>query len=150
MMSVLPILLLLGVLMIASVQGSPDYFEQVYKNHKYLISKHMEGFNLEKMNNRCKQLGGYLVQIDNKMEMSFLVRFWSAARSGGPVFTGITDEGSEGRFYNYNDKTPAKYLKWRWFQPDNWWGENCVELAGYRFNDKGCELTEKYICEIPL
>ncbi|GFO19133.1 C-type lectin [Plakobranchus ocellatus] len=102
------------------------------------------------MNNRCKKLGGYLVKIDNEREMSFLAKFWSSARSRGPLFTGITDEGSERRFYNYNDKTPAKYLRWRWFQPDNWYGENCVELTGLRLNDKGCELKGRFMCEIPL
>ncbi|GFN78986.1 hypothetical protein PoB_000549200 [Plakobranchus ocellatus] len=66
----------------------------------------------------------------------------------GPYFTGITDEGSEGRYYNFNDKSPAKYLKWRWFQSDNWWGkEHCVDIWVNNLNDVKCGRKGRHICE---
>ncbi|GFO30685.1 C-type lectin domain family 4 member m [Plakobranchus ocellatus] len=101
------------------------------------------------MNDRCKQLGGYLVQFDNKHEASFVARYLDSIRGGGPYFTGITDEDSEGRFNTYNDKKPVIFVKWRWFQPDNWWNEDCVEIWKTGFNDRHCGTRGKYICEVP-
>ncbi|GFO28078.1 collectin-12 [Plakobranchus ocellatus] len=100
------------------------------------------------MNDRCKGLGGYLVQIDDVDESQF-VQFLTTAVSGrGPFFTGITDEETEGRFYTYNDRKIAKYLDWRWFQPDNWWNEDCVEIGYYGLNDAKCGKSGRYVCEV--
>ncbi|GFO43781.1 collectin-11 [Plakobranchus ocellatus] len=101
--------------------GHGGYYQREWRNKKYSVSKRHEPFNLAQMNDRCKQLGGYLVQIDDKHESYNVAKFAKFAGGFGPFFTGITDVGSEGHFYNYNDKTPAKYLRWRWFQPDNFW-----------------------------
>ncbi|GFO22834.1 collectin-12 [Plakobranchus ocellatus] len=101
------------------------------------------------MNGRCKELRGYLVQIDDKGEHEFLQFITNYITGRGPFFTGITDEKSEGRFYTYNDKKPAKYLDWRWFQPDNWWNEDCVEIGYHGLNDLKCGTRGKYICEVP-
>ncbi|GFO28556.1 pulmonary surfactant-associated protein d [Plakobranchus ocellatus] len=100
------------------------------------------------MNDRCKQLGGYLLQTDTRME-AYVVGRYVYRLGRGPFFTGITDEGSEGRFYTYNDKKPVKYINWRWFQPDNWWGEHCVEVWATGFNDRHCGSKGRYICEVP-
>ncbi|GFN91516.1 collectin-12 [Plakobranchus ocellatus] len=149
-MSIIPILLLAGVLMIASVQGEVSYEQFTNYGTKYYISMQREPFDLAKMNGRCKKLGGYLVQMDNKEEFAY-VRFIAVSVSGrGPFFTGITDEKEEGTWLNYHSKKPAKFLKWRWFQPDNWWGEDCVEIGYYGLNDYGCEKNGRYICEVPF
>ncbi|GFN78978.1 C-type lectin [Plakobranchus ocellatus] len=151
-MSLLPILLLFVILVETSMQEDVRYHSsKVLRNRKYYVSKKHEPFNLAKMNDRCKQAGGYLVQIDNKQEHSDVSLTAYKAGGLGPFFTGITDEGSEGRYYYYNDKKPAKYLKWRWFQPDNWKGrENCVVFWSYRMNDLWCGKRGRYICEIPV
>ncbi|GFN78997.1 collectin-12 [Plakobranchus ocellatus] len=149
-MSLLPILLLLGVLMIASVQGYVNYDFRKYGNRRYYVSRDHEPFNLAKMNDRCKESGGYLVIIDNEQELENLTFTVRKVSGRGPFFTGINDVTSEGRFENYNDKSPAKYLKWRWFQPDNYWGEDCVEIQYRGLNDLGCEKKGRYICEVPV
>ncbi|GFN74132.1 hypothetical protein PoB_000063800 [Plakobranchus ocellatus] len=147
-MSLLPILLLLGVSMIASVQGYPGYSETVLNGKKYFISKRRLPLSLAKRNARCKSIGAYLVKIDDPVEHKLLVGAVSRYKGWGPFFTGITDEGSEGRYYNFNDKSPAKYLKWKYFQPDNWWGrEHCVEIWGSSLNDLRCERRGRHICE---
>ncbi|GFO22850.1 collectin-12 [Plakobranchus ocellatus] len=119
----------------------------VTKGRKYYVSRELESFNLAKMNERCKKdLGGYLFQLDQWREQSTITHFiFYAGR--GPFFTGITDEKSEGKFYNYNDNTPAKDPGWRWFQPDNWWNEDCVEIGQFGLNDRKCGTRGKYICE---
>ncbi|GFN94324.1 pulmonary surfactant-associated protein d [Plakobranchus ocellatus] len=100
------------------------------------------------MNDRCKQLGGYLLQTDTPME-SYFIRKLLMRLGHGPFFTGINDVASEGRFYTYNDKKPARYITWRWFQPDNWWNEDCVEIWRTGFNDRHCGTRGRYICEVP-
>ncbi|GFO05174.1 collectin-11 [Plakobranchus ocellatus] len=148
-MSLLPIFLLLGILMIASVQGYVSYHvSDAYGNRRYHVSKEFENFDLEKMNNRCKQLGGYLLQPDDRQEAAYAITY--AKRTGwGPFFTGITDQKSEGGFYYYNDNKPARFLVWQWFQPDNWYNEDCVEIWNTGFNDRHCGTRGRYICEVP-
>ncbi|GFO46588.1 collectin-12 [Plakobranchus ocellatus] len=102
------------------------------------------------MNGRCKQLGGYLVHFDDSHEQIYVGSLSFYVEGRGPFFTGITDEESEGRFYSYNDKKPAKYLKWRWFQPDNWWNEDCVTIWASGLNDLRCGKRGRYICEVPV
>ncbi|GFN78010.1 C-type lectin domain family 4 member m [Plakobranchus ocellatus] len=101
------------------------------------------------MNDRCKQLGGYLVQTETNGESVFLVNYLKTLGANGPYFTGITDEESEGTFYNYNDKRSPGFIQWRWFQPDNWWNEDCVEIWYSGYNDRHCGTSGRYICEVP-
>ncbi|GFO16359.1 C-type lectin 2 [Plakobranchus ocellatus] len=170
-MALQSILLLLVVLVIGTVQGNLSPLQEdmqilsgvgwdgyvvynvspEYKGSMYYISRDPEPFNLAKMNMRCKGYGGYLVQIDNYREYRYL-RFQAVRRrSRTLVYTGITDLGSEGRFYNFNDKKPAGYLRWRRRQPDNWKGnEHCVHITIWGLNDIGCDGIGRYICEIPV
>ncbi|GFO16509.1 endonuclease-reverse transcriptase [Plakobranchus ocellatus] len=121
----------------------------VYRGRRYHISKVHEPFNLAKMNGRCKQHGGYLVQIDDRDEFHFVVGLTAHAKGRGPYYTGITDEESEGHYYTYNDKKNAQYLRWRWFQPDNWHNEDCVSVEKTVFyiglNDIACGKSGRYI-----
>ncbi|GFO28561.1 collectin-12 [Plakobranchus ocellatus] len=147
-MSIFAIILFLGVLIIVSVQGYVSYQHEWRFGKKYMISMEHEPFNLAKMNDRCKALGGYLVQIDNKEESDFLLNLAGHISGGGPFFTGINDAKRESYFYHYNDNSEVKYMQWRYFQPDNWWGEDCVEVTFYGLNDIGCEKRGRYLCEI--
>ncbi|GFN98180.1 collectin-12 [Plakobranchus ocellatus] len=151
-MSLLPILLLLGVLMIVSVEGYVTYdITGPYTNKKYHVSREFENFNLAKMNDRCKKLGGYLFQPDYRSEAAYVARYVRRLRGGGPFYTGLTDEASERTFIFYNDKRmPSEYLKWQWFQPDNWWNEDCVEIWTTGLNDRHCGKRGRYICEVPV
>ncbi|GFN96775.1 C-type lectin [Plakobranchus ocellatus] len=151
-MALQSILLLLAVLVIGTVQGYVAYnITPVYRGSKYMVSKNAEPFDLAQMNGRCRGSGGYLLQLDSFREYIYLKSELSRIRDHSLVYTGITDLGSEGHFYNYNDKKPAAYLKWRRHQPDNWAGkEHCVNLSYYGLNDIDCRGTARYICEIPV
>ncbi|GFN85206.1 collectin-12 [Plakobranchus ocellatus] len=134
----------------APQEARSDYnHSRVYRNKQYYVSKRHEPFNLAKMKGRCKELGEYLVQVDDKDEHFRVADIVRSAGGFRPFDTGMTDKGSGGHFYNYNDKTPAKYLRWRWFQPDNWYGENCVTIWRTGLNDRGCGKRCRYICEVP-
>ncbi|GFN96774.1 mannose-binding protein c [Plakobranchus ocellatus] len=151
-MAPLSILLLFAVLVIGTTQGYVAYnFIPRYRGSKYMVSKNAEPFDLAKMNGRCKGSGGYLLQLDSYREYRYVKYELALLRERRLVYTGITDLGSEGRFYNYNDKKPAAYLRWRRRQPDNWRGyEHCVNLTYYGLNDIGCDGNALYICEIPV
>ncbi|GFO06878.1 collectin-11 [Plakobranchus ocellatus] len=102
------------------------------------------------MNDRCKKLGGYLFQPDHKFEEAHVATYVRELRGGGPFFTGLTDEDSEGKFYFYNDKKqPGESITWRWFQPDNWYNEDCVEVWYTGLNDRHCGERGRYVCEVP-
>ncbi|GFN98142.1 collectin subfamily member 12 [Plakobranchus ocellatus] len=151
MMSPMPILLLVGILMIGPVQGYVTYdISPVYKGRRYLISKELEYFNLATMNDRCKKFGGYLVQFDDAAEQKKVGFLVLAVPGKGPFFTGLTDNVREGWFYTYNDKKWAKYHKFQWFQPDNWWNEDCVEVWDNGLNDIRCGKRGRYVCEVPV
>ncbi|GFO31974.1 C-type lectin 2 [Plakobranchus ocellatus] len=150
-MALQSILLLLVVLVIGTVQGYVAYdFLPVYRGRRYLISRNAEPFDLAKMNGRCRGSGGHLLKIDDYSEYRNLAYELSRMRDQSAIYTGITDLGIEGHFYNYNDKTPAGHLKWRRRQPDNWKGnENCVDISVWGFNDTNCGGNGRYMCEIP-
>ncbi|GFO22843.1 collectin-11 [Plakobranchus ocellatus] len=101
------------------------------------------------MNDRCKQLGGYLAQTDDREEHDFLEFFSKYVRGSGPYFIGLNDVEREGFFRTYNDNKPAVYHKFRWFQPDSWWNEDCVTMGLNGLNDLRCGKRGKYICEVP-
>ncbi|GFN93104.1 collectin-12 [Plakobranchus ocellatus] len=150
-MSPLPILLLFGVLMIGPLHGYVTYEVSIVdRGRRYIVSNEYEPFDLEKMNDRCKQRGGYLVQIDDRDEQDKVAGFTSAVPGKGPYFTGLTDNEREGWFYTYNDKKWANYHRFRWFQPDNWYNEDCVEITDWGLNDLACGTNGKYVCEIPI
>ncbi|GFO28571.1 C-type lectin 2 [Plakobranchus ocellatus] len=106
------------------------------------------------MNGRCRSYGGYLVQIDDDNELTYVSSLILATQGDGPFMTGLTDEATEGHFVNYNDKSPGKYFKWAWAQPDNWNNEDCVNISIAMFfkglNDIGCGINARYICEVPV
>ncbi|GFN98184.1 C-type lectin [Plakobranchus ocellatus] len=149
-MSLLPIFLLLGVLMIVSVEGYVTYdILPPYGKKKYHVSKEFENFDLAKMNDRCKQLGGYLFEPNSRPEAVHVAKYVKDLRRRGPFYTGLTDEKSEGIFYYYFSNIAVKNIPWRWFQPDNWYNEDCVEIWTFGFNDLHCGKRGKYICEVP-
>ncbi|GFN98205.1 mannose-binding protein [Plakobranchus ocellatus] len=132
-------------------QGYVTYdISEVYRGRQYFISKEHEYFNLATMNDRCKKLGGYLVQFDDAAEQRKVGSLAVAVPGKGPFFTGLTDNVREGWFYTYNDKKHARYHKFRWFQPDNWWNEDCVVVWDNGLNDIDCGKRGRYVCEVPV
>ncbi|GFO30718.1 collectin-12 [Plakobranchus ocellatus] len=135
--------------MIGSVQGYATYkVSSTFKGRRYFVSNQWESFNLAKMNERCKKdVGGFLVQLDHPQEQNFVSDFIYKA-GWGPFFTGVTDEKSEGKYYQYNNNKPVEIrLNWKWFQPDNWYNEDCVEIWHDGLNDRRCGDRGRYICE---
>jgi hypothetical protein len=64
----------------------------------------------------------------------------------GDTWLGVTDRVSEGTFFKVTTGV-ASYLPWNGGEPNNQFGEDCVELAGGGFNDEGCDNDDVYVCE---
>ncbi|GFN80607.1 mariner mos1 transposase [Plakobranchus ocellatus] len=126
----------------------------VYKNEKvYTLSRRNEAFNLEKMNNYCKGMGGYLAEIDDAEELEF-VASKVASITRNLVYIGTNDVDEEGKYVQYNSKKPLPDgLKWKAGNPDNYGGdpgEDCVNLTVAGLNDLDCKRQARFICEIPI
>ncbi|GFN80614.1 collectin-12 [Plakobranchus ocellatus] len=125
----------------------------VYKEEKiYAISRRDAVFDLEKMNNKCKEMSGYLVEIDDAEELKFVTKLAILTRS--LVYIGTNDVEEEGKYVHYNSKKSLPDgLKWKAGNPDNYGddpGEDCMILSGQGLNDIDCKRNARFICEIPI
>ncbi|GFO06890.1 C-type lectin domain family 4 member e [Plakobranchus ocellatus] len=104
------------------------------------------------MNERCKGLGGYLVEINTRAEQTFMRHLMYRSRATKEiVYTGLTDLGQEGHFYYYHSKKPMAGAYFKRRQPDNYKGiEHCTNLMRWGLNDLDCHTNARYICEVPV
>ena len=64
----------------------------------------------------------------------------------GQAWLGVSDRVSEGTFFKVTTGV-ATYLPWLSGEPNDQFGEDCVELNGGGFNDEDCDAGDVYICE---
>jgi hypothetical protein len=64
----------------------------------------------------------------------------------GDAWLGVTDIVKEGTFALVTTGQ-ASYLPWNFGEPNDLFGEDCVELNGGGFNDEDCGATNVYVCE---
>ena len=123
----------------------------VYKERVYLLSRKIR-VNFEQHDITCRQLGGYLVEIDDKDEYDALVNFLSYLDKEFVMLSG-TDEGHEGRWNYFRSERHVTYLKWGSNEPNNGDTWNCLELytGDMLMKDYPCLDSAKYrfLCEIP-
>ncbi len=63
------------------------------------------------------------------------------------TWIGASDRGTEGTFVWSNGDTWS-YASWNADQPDDWRGEDCVEILTTGFwNDLNCRDDRAYLCE---
>nr|XP_046274095.1 immune-related, lectin-like receptor 4 isoform X3 [Scatophagus argus] len=115
----------------------------------------------EKARGECRSQGGDLVQIDSRMEQSFLVQRVSEKMNNpeDKFWIGLTDS-EEGRWL-WVDGSPLNTSLTFWYntEPDNWTdedpdGEDCVRMGergqpGFLmcWLDKSCKVPHRHICE---
>jgi len=94
----------------------------------------------------CQAWGGDLVEIGSAEENATL-----RERSDDDAWLGATDQDSEGIFRWAGGGT-LDYTAWAAGQPDNYLGENCVELRALddAWNDVPCTSDKRALCERPL
>ncbi|GFO36449.1 Cd209 antigen [Plakobranchus ocellatus] len=119
----------------------------MFQNSVYFLSKKPAKFNLRLMNRICKNIGGYLVEIDSRKEQDFVAKFVTS-KSIYSTYTGAIREGT---FIYYNSKKPLPALKWYENNPDNRLGnENCVLITRGGLHDIRCGYIGTYLCELKV
>ncbi len=64
----------------------------------------------------------------------------------GQAWLGVTDIVAEGTWLEVTSGLAA-YRPWNSNEPNDLFGEDCVELDGGGFNDEGCGNANVYVCE---
>ncbi|GFO08450.1 hypothetical protein PoB_003495500 [Plakobranchus ocellatus] len=118
----------------------------------YIVSKRIKSFDLIKCNDACKDMGGYLVELNDNDEYRFVFDFIASLASGNIYFTGMMDSRTNRGFIFFNTLKKAPLdLVWRHGQPDNFGDvEHCVEIGvgGFGLNDIGCDRAGRFVCEV--
>ncbi|GFO28741.1 collectin-11 [Plakobranchus ocellatus] len=126
----------------------------VFNGAFYILSKNDDDFNIERDAMKCKDNGGYLLEIDTVDEFVHAIRFQynSLRPQFKNVYTGLNDRMTEGTFVQYHSKRPmGPEHVWSSGQPDNAGdGEDCVIMAENGLWDISCSLKGRFMCEIPL
>ncbi|XP_071123017.1 perlucin-like protein [Mytilus edulis] len=120
---------------------------QKYNGHCYYFGTDMfDWFTSER---KCREIGGYIVKIDDSSENSWVKSKRPKKNSG--YWIGLTDL-KEGQFRWSYDQSLMTYKNW--YPSDGWGskgqGSDCVLLnsnANAYWLDYNCTLTYYYICE---
>lgn len=83
----------------------------------------------------------HLVVLDSDAERDAV-----RGTTGSDLWVGVTDRVSEGTFFKVTTGL-ATYLPWLSGEPNDQFGEDCVELKGGGFNDEDCGSSRASVCE---
>ncbi|KAK2840185.1 hypothetical protein Q5P01_013925 [Channa striata] len=94
----------------------------------------------------CQNKGADLVVIDSLKEQNFLSELINV-----DTWIGLSDRDKEGT-WKWVDESPLIFTNWDNGEPNNLKpdGEDCAEIRvqkGHKWNDKPCELSQRWICE---
>ena len=124
-----------------------------YGNSCYLFrirSLHVRGLNWDNARSYCLSFDGDLVSVANRSEMEFIKN--ETSKAGSEYFwIGLNDRRKENVFV-WSDGTPYNksiYSNWYPNEPNDFDGEDCVELFPTQWNDNSCMKEKSYICERP-
>ncbi|XP_071137482.1 perlucin-like protein [Mytilus edulis] len=115
-----------------------------YNGHCYYYSSDTaDWFTAER---KCREIGGYIVKIDDKEENSNIAA--NRERSGSNNWIGLVDL-KEGIWRWTYDQSKAVFLTWYSGYGSKGTGSNCVYLSGGRTSwlDYNCHAELYYICE---
>ena len=134
----------------------------VYKGRIYLILRLLGRRNLQLDNQACEKYRGYLVELGDHQEYTYLHgvlsrigwTFYTTSGGSAPVryYTGGNDLATEGRFVYCHSKTAVpKGLPWVNVTPgysrDN---RDCMVMNKHALNARRCDGFGAFVCEIPL
>ncbi|XP_023160798.2 C-type lectin 37Db isoform X1 [Drosophila hydei] len=100
--------------------------------------------------NLCRQLNGFLVNLESEQELLALSAHLHPAKS---YWLSLYELAIPGVYASQATGKDAQFLRWSAGQPDNIGGvEHCVELwrasSSFQMNDAPCETSLHFICEL--
>ena len=96
----------------------------------------------------CHNHGYHLVTISDKDENAWVAET-ALAISDSPWWIGLNDQEEEGQWV-WEDGEPVVFTAWHKNEPNDWWGEDCVELLvdeDGTWNDADCDTKKLFVCE---
>ncbi|XP_037711952.1 C-type lectin 37Db [Drosophila subpulchrella] len=144
----LPCLILWNALLLGAFPLDRQSFLMV-GGKDYYIS--LDKSNWFEATNRCRQKGGFLLNLESQEELQLLSPFLHPAYS---YWLSINDLGVRGVYVSEATGLEAPFLNWSAGQPDNSDGDDrCVELwpstsSQFRMNDLSCRMLVAFICQL--
>jgi len=146
------IFIVCSVVVALSSACCPSYWTQ-YASSCYRYVTHERKW--QDAESACKGLNpsAHLASINSNEENSFLHAMFMemGGNKHNDYWVGGNDRNSEGNF-RWSDGSLVLFQKWRGGEPNGGTGENCIEVKkeDSGWNDKGCDNSRSYICEMPL
>jgi hypothetical protein len=129
-----------------------------YGSNSYLFCQTDEEWNQAK--NECDDFDYDLVTINAWPEQNWLIETISEDPdiANEPYWTGLNDRDHERHSsrsgWVWQSGEDYIYESWADHQPDNWWGEDCVEINRWpsrsvdnNWNDSDCDEQIHFVCE---
>jgi hypothetical protein len=118
----------------------PDYVLHAGTGHWYRAVT--DAVTWESAGQACAQHGAHLAVIDDAGENAHV-----RGLLDGNFWIGLSDLEVEGDF-RWVTGAPLDYTNWASGEPNNWWGEDCVEVRGNgQWNDENCGRSRPFVCE---
>ncbi|XP_076109589.1 perlucin-like protein [Mytilus galloprovincialis] len=131
-----------------SASRCPTGWEK-YNNHCYYVSADKTK-NWYKSERQCRDIGGYLVQVTDSAEDSWIAKLIQKTGQHSTSYWMGAANGKEGKWSWVNDSFKVQYSNWAPGEPSG--GTNqCAQIwyrSNYKWDDTPCNrLGKGYICE---
>ena len=126
-------------------------YENVIENSDYCYKAYRTSLSWKKASSFCQETGDSLVQINDGVENTELLKFANARGiSSGKVWLGLKQTGGNTEWAWQPKGISSKWTAWSGGQPDNKRGEDCGSMSvsnnGGAWFDDHCELEQPFIC----
>ncbi|KAH8412033.1 hypothetical protein KR222_007092, partial [Zaprionus bogoriensis] len=115
---------------------------------KYYYIAHNDKVNWFEAGEKCRSMGGNLVNFLNDEELQTLAVHLKTDFS---YWIDLNDLGTEGEYRSTATGRAPHFIHWQSGNPNNLWNEDCVELwyhhGKYLMNDFDCNKRKAFICE---
>ncbi|KAH8412035.1 hypothetical protein KR222_007090 [Zaprionus bogoriensis] len=122
-------------------------FKQI--GDKFYCIEHVEKFNWFKADAICRDMGGHLVDFQNKEEFDMTL---AHLKQNISYWIGFSDLATEGEFTSVVTGRKPIYLNWHVYEPSN--GSQMEHCGGiwystnkHLMNDFDCRTSNAFICE---
>jgi len=141
----------------ASLEGGMQFSSADFEGRKYLLSAPHPLTDITDFQQHCKDVDGYLAEIDTQAEYDFIMEFLSQNVPGGreTALVGGSDQTTEGQWVGMTSQAPMTFFSWYSDYGTRGTGKDCMYLV-WNSRDQGmhdwkCQDTKlrRFVCEVP-